>query len=160
MLVLPNKQDKKQGFSLMEVMVALLLISMTMLMFGYFAKSLKITSTSRQETQAVTGLRSSMEKLRGRWGTTEGFNLAELPYFIDAPQGYTKLTATIEPLSIGSLSFSCEYTFDKNLNKFKDNCPVQTNEDLDTLIRSVNFTLESEQKEPLVLSMQIARPVN
>ena len=153
-------RKKKQGFSLMEVMVALLLISMSMLMFGYFAKSLKITSTSRQETQAITGLRSSLEKLKGIWSTTGGFNLAELPYFVDAPQGYTKLTATIMPLSVGTLNFSCEYTFDEALNKFKDECSPQTTEDLDTLIRSVNFTLEGDQKEPLVLSMQIARPVN
>ena len=152
--------SKKQGFSLMEVMVALLLISMTMIMFGYFAKSLKITSTSRQETQAVTSLRSSMEKLRSRWGTVEGFNLAELPSLIDAPQGYTTLTATVAPLSVGSLSFSCEYTLEKARNKFENNCNTSTIEDLDSLIRSINFTLESDHKEPLVLSMQIARPVN
>ena len=157
--------SKKQGFSLMEVMVALLLISMTMLMFGYFAKSLKITSSSRQETQAVTSLRSSMERLRSSWGTVDGFNRAELPRLIDAPQGYTKLTATVAPvsvgpLSVGSLSFSCEYTFEEARKKFEDNCSTSTTEDLDSLIRSINFTLESAQKEPLVLSMQIARPVN
>lgn len=151
---------KKQGFSLMEVMVALLLISMTMLMFGYFAKSLKVTSSSRQETQAVTSLRSSMEKLRGTWGTIDGFNYAELPRTIAAPQGYTKLTATVTPLSVGSLSFSCEYTFKEDSKKFVDECSGPTSEDLDSLIRNVNFTLESAQKEPLILSMQIARPVN
>ena len=153
-------KTKKQGFSLMEVMVALLLISMTMLMFGYFAKSLKITSSSRQETQAVTSLRSSMEKLRGSWGTVDGYNYATLPLTIKAPQGYTKLTATVTPLYVGSLSFSCEYTFDETNKKFIDQCDAPETADLDSLIRSINFTLESEQKEPLKLSMQISRPVN
>jgi len=41
---------KQSGLSLVEVLVAIFIIAMGVVLFGYFAKSLKATSDARLET--------------------------------------------------------------------------------------------------------------
>lgn len=148
------------GFSLIEVMIAILLISLSMLLFGNFAKSLKVTSNSRQETQAITDLRSSLDKLRSTWSTTKGYNSVELPNYVASPKGYTHLKAEVKSIGNDVLDFSCDYSFNTSRNKFENTCQPEAMDEKDSLLRSVSFTLEAEDKPPLALTMQIARPLN
>lgn len=152
---------KQKGFSLVEVLVALFIISIGVVFFGYFAKSLKTTGSARFETEAMITMRSALNNTRTLWSDEKGYSNIYLPYLIDAPKGYQNLSIDIESLSTTTrdLNYNCVYTFLPDLQKFENTCNPLTEEDIGSLIRHVEFTLTDNQKEPLVLSMQLSRPV-
>jgi prepilin-type N-terminal cleavage/methylation domain-containing protein len=58
---------QRQGLTLVEVLVALVIIAITMVMFGYFSTALQATSNSRQATAAANFSRSYLDALRSQW---------------------------------------------------------------------------------------------
>ncbi len=64
---------KKQGLSLIEVLMALVLVAIAVSMFLYFADSLRLTTVSREETQAATFGRNYFDSLKSRWQSEFGY---------------------------------------------------------------------------------------
>ncbi|WP_051304178.1 type IV pilus modification PilV family protein [Calidithermus chliarophilus] len=65
---------RRDGLSLIEVMVALVIIAITVLLFAYFASSFRGTSQAQIDTQAQVYARSYFDALRAEWSTHSGFN--------------------------------------------------------------------------------------
>lgn len=59
--------NKKAGFTLVEILVALLLLSTVAFIAGAFVLPLRLTSESQTETRAVTYARSYLELVKVRW---------------------------------------------------------------------------------------------
>lgn len=159
--MMTNTRLNQKGFSLVEVLVAIFIIAMGVILFGYFAKSLKTTSDARIETEAMISLRSALDDTRALWSSSEGYSAIEFPYLVTAPKSYTNLTVYVKSLQATNAvsDYACTYTFLPNLQKFENNCPILNTRDEATLLRHIEFTLSTDQKEPLVLSMELARPI-
>lgn len=155
-----NKQ-KNLGLSLVEVLVAIFIIAIGVVLFGYFAKSLKTTSDARLATDAMITMRSALDDTRALWATSQSYNTGDLPFFIKAPNGYNKLSAIITTVGVSNSdrSFSCDYTYLENSKRFENNCNLLDPLDYDSLIRHVEFQISGTQTDLLKLSMQLARPV-
>ena len=83
---------RKQGLSLIEVLVALVLVAVAVSMFLYFADSLRLTTLSREETQAASFARNYFDSLKSRWQSEIGYEndleLAEDLLLSQTPEGY------------------------------------------------------------------------
>jgi len=163
MLVSQMKTCRQQkGLTLVEVLVALAIIAVTMVMFGYFSSSLQATSNSRRETAAANFSRSYLDALRSQWqdltmyrdGARESSSARSNPPFLDVPEGFVSYEIDIDRrnvagTSIGTASFSSddgEGAFD-----WQD-------EDDDDFMRLVTLTLTDVQGETYTYGTQIVRP--
>lgn len=153
--------SKQHGLSLVEVLVAIFIISIGVVLFGYFAKSLKTTSDARLETNAMISMRNVLDDTRALWATPQYFNSGELPYSVKAPSGYSNFAIVVSTVGVADSShnFSCTYDYLEASKRFENNCGVLGSPDYDSLIRHVEIQLSGNQTDILKLSMQLARPV-
>ncbi|MEY4529319.1 MAG: hypothetical protein RLZZ156_40 [Deinococcota bacterium] len=73
-MVSQNKH-KRKGFSIIEVLVAILLLSTVILVGTGFVLPLQVTKNSALETTALAYGRSYLELLKVRWSDTAAYNL-------------------------------------------------------------------------------------
>ncbi len=66
---------KRKGFSIIEVLVAILLLSTVILVGTGFVLPLQVTKKSALETTALAYGRSYLELLKVRWSDTAAYNL-------------------------------------------------------------------------------------
>jgi len=88
---------RRSGFSFVEVMVALAILSMTILMLTYFGSSFSLTRKAQIDTQAQAYARSYFDNLRASWSTRATYNAATLPS-VTPPSGFSTLTVTVEDI--------------------------------------------------------------
>ncbi len=93
---------RPKGFSFVEVMVALAILSLTILILTYFGSSFTLTRNAQIDTQAQAFARSYFDNVRASWSTKAAFNAAALPS-LTPPGGFSNLSATVENVqSIGT----------------------------------------------------------
>lgn len=154
----------KQGLTLVEVLVSLVIIAITMVMFGYFSTSLRATSSSRQATAAANFARSYLDALRSQWQDLSMYSsgsrdvIEELrrtnPPFLDVPEGFASYEVGIDRrnvagTSVGTVAFSS----DDGVAAFD----WQDENDNDYM-RLVTLTLTDLQGDTYTYSTQIVRP--
>ncbi|MCX7783222.1 MAG: prepilin-type N-terminal cleavage/methylation domain-containing protein [Meiothermus sp.] len=85
---------RRSGFSFVEVMVALAILSLTILILTYFGSSFTLTRNAQIDTQAQAYARSYFDNLRASWSTRAAFNAGVAPS-ITPPNGFGNPTATL-----------------------------------------------------------------
>lgn len=86
---------RRNAFSLVEVMVALAILSITILMLSYFGSSFSLTRGAQIDTQAQAFARSYFDTLRASWSTRAAFT-AGTPPSVALPSGFRNLTVATE----------------------------------------------------------------
>lgn len=154
------KQQK--GLTLVEVLVALAIIAITMVMFGYFSTSLQATSNSRRETAAANFSRSYLDALRSQWqdltmyraGARDSGSTRSNPPFLDVPDGFVSYEVDVDRRNVAGTSIGTA-SFSSNDGEGAFNWQ---DEDDDDFIRLVTLTLTDVQGEIYTYSTQIVRP--
>jgi prepilin-type N-terminal cleavage/methylation domain-containing protein len=77
-----------QGFSLVEVLVALVFVSLAIVMFTYFVDAFRINRAAKQETVATLYAKDYIEGLRAKWRSLEGYQNLSLAKPQHIPAGY------------------------------------------------------------------------
>jgi prepilin-type N-terminal cleavage/methylation domain-containing protein len=70
---------RHNGLTLIEVLVALVIITVTTLLLGYFISGFTATNTARSDTQAQVFARSYFEAVRSEWATPLDYKTKPLP---------------------------------------------------------------------------------
>ncbi|GIW26393.1 prepilin-type N-terminal cleavage/methylation domain-containing protein [Meiothermus sp.] len=86
---------RRRGFSFVEVMVALAILSLTILILTYFGSSFTLTRNAQIDTQAQAYARSYFDNLRASWSTRAAYNAAALPA-VAPPSGFGSPTVSLE----------------------------------------------------------------
>ncbi len=145
----PNFSSK--GFTLVEVLITLGIISITMGLFSYFITSLTISQESKLETSAASFARRYIDTLRSNWQNDLDYDDGDL-LNISPPSGYSNYSLTITLLdSAGSTTstYSGSYTGGfSSLNSTADD------------IRQIDLLLTTAQGAQHTFSTQIVRPPN
>ncbi len=93
---------RPKGFSFVEVMVALAILSLSILILTYFGSSFTLTRNAQIDTQAQAYARSYFDNLRAAWATPAAFNAGVLPA-LRPPQGFSSPAVRTEDIqSIGN----------------------------------------------------------
>ncbi len=154
-----QQQERKQvlkgsylskGYTLVEVLVAVVIIVIVIGFFGYFATSLKISTESKLETTAASFARRYFDTLRSNWQSNIDYDTGEL-LNLSPPNGYSNYNLAIT-LVDGKGNITKTYEADYN-SGFTD---------LDSTvddIREIDMVLKTPQKE-YKFSTQIVRPPN
>lgn len=87
----------RNGLTLIEVLVALVIITVTTLLLGYFISGYTATNTARSDTQAQVFARSYFEAVRSEWATPPDYKNKPLP----DPATLTGLPAGFRVVSYG-----------------------------------------------------------
>jgi prepilin-type N-terminal cleavage/methylation domain-containing protein len=87
----------KKGFSLVEVLVALMLIGVATLMLSFFSGGFTLSRQAQEDTQAQVLARSYFDTLRSYWSVYQNYTSYTsgnpLPAnLISVPSGYTTTT--------------------------------------------------------------------
>jgi prepilin-type N-terminal cleavage/methylation domain-containing protein len=77
----------RKGFSLIEVLVALVLIGVATVMFGFFTSGFSATRQARADTEVQVLARSYFDTLRSSWSVSGNYTSATLPT-ITVPSGF------------------------------------------------------------------------
>ncbi|WP_027881895.1 prepilin-type N-terminal cleavage/methylation domain-containing protein [Meiothermus rufus] len=93
---------RPKGFSFVEVMVALAILSLSILILSYFGSSFTLTRNAQIDTQAQAYARSYFDNLRAAWATQAAFHTGALPE-LNPPRGFSNPTVRLEDIqSIGN----------------------------------------------------------
>jgi hypothetical protein len=76
-------------------MVALAILSMTILMLTYFGSSFSLTRKAQIDTQAQAYARSYFDNLRASWSTRAAYDAAVLPS-LTPPSGFSSPIVAVE----------------------------------------------------------------
>ncbi|MEM7734672.1 MAG: prepilin-type N-terminal cleavage/methylation domain-containing protein [Deinococcota bacterium] len=160
-----QRQIRKQqkGLTLVEVLVALAIIAITMVMFGYFSSSLQATGNSRRETAAANFARSYLDALRSQWqdltmyrdGGRESGNARSNPPFLEVPDGFTFYTVDIERRNVTGVVVGTPTQFNSTAGEAAFNWQDENDTDF---MRLVTLTLTDAQGETYTYSTQVVRP--
>jgi prepilin-type N-terminal cleavage/methylation domain-containing protein len=159
-----SQASPRQGLTLVEVLVSLVIIAITMVMFGYFSTSLRATSSSRQATAAANFSRSYLDALRSQWQDLTMYRagsrdvIDELkrtnPPFLDVPEGFVSYEISIDRRNVAGTSIgTATFSSDDGVAAFN----WQDENDND-YIRLVTLTLTDVQGDTYTYSTQIVRP--
>lgn len=75
-------------------MVALAILSLTILILTYFGSSFTLTRNAQIDTQAQAFARSYFDTVRANWSSKQAFNAAVLPT-LTPPSGFSNPTASL-----------------------------------------------------------------
>lgn len=82
---------RRSGFSFVEVMVALAILSITIVILSYFGSSFTLTRNAQVDTQAQAFARSYFDNVRASWSTRATYNAAVAPA-VTPPNGFSNPT--------------------------------------------------------------------
>lgn len=139
-------KQRRDGFSLVEMMVAMFIIAIAVVMFSYFLTPLRQTSQSQAETQAVAQAKSFIDSLRSSWSDPQNqcaYRNMSRPQMANFPNYVLTVT--------NGLDNSAIMTFDSATNTTTGNSTDTT------LLRNVELTITSGS-QTITLTTQVARP--
>jgi prepilin-type N-terminal cleavage/methylation domain-containing protein len=85
---------RRSGFSFVEVMVALAILTLTIVFLSYFGSSFTLTRNAQIDTQAQAFARSYFDNVRASWTTRAAYNAAVAPS-VTPPSGFSNPTPTL-----------------------------------------------------------------
>jgi prepilin-type N-terminal cleavage/methylation domain-containing protein len=132
---------KYSGMTLIETLVALVILGMTIMLFGSFVTSLQSNRTAKEQTTALAYARNYLEGLRSKWQTLEGYQTLSLATPDNPPASY-ELEVDVQN-DDGSTIFSFPNGSSSN--------------DLSAL-RNITLTFTDEEDKTVTLVTQFARP--
>jgi len=88
---------RRSGFSFVEVMVALAMLSLAVLILTHMGSSFSLTRNAQIDTQAQAYARSYFDNLRASWSTKAAYDAAVLPS-VTPPNGFSSPTVAVENL--------------------------------------------------------------
>lgn len=135
------KLARRSGLTLVEILMALALISMGLMFFGSFIASLRSTQQAKEQTSALAYARNYVETLKVKWQTLAGYQTLSLAT-PDSPPASYDLKVEIEN-DEGTVIFSYP--------------GGSSGKDLSTL-RKVTLTFTDEQDKTMSLVTMLARP--
>jgi prepilin-type N-terminal cleavage/methylation domain-containing protein len=137
------------GFSLIEVMVALFIIAIATLIFGYFMTPLRLSKEAQQETRQMALGRNYLDNLRNFWQDPSAdcrYIKLLLPSMGTPADPFPKFRLIVTNPTTNAVIL--DYTSTDTLPNLKDT----------TLLRNVQFQLlDSSGGATTSLSTQIAR---
>jgi prepilin-type N-terminal cleavage/methylation domain-containing protein len=139
-------RQRREGFSLVEMMVAMFVIAIAIIMFSYFLTPLRQTSQSQIETQAVAQAKTFLDSLRSSWGDPQNqcaYRNMIRPQLANFPNYVLTVTSGLDNSAI--------MAFDSATNTLTGNATDTT------LLRNVNLTITSGF-QTITLTTQVARP--
>ena len=137
----------KQGFTLVEVLVALVVSTLAVGMFAYFVDSLILTRTSQQEAAAAAYARTYLEGLEARWqyDTDESYRNLGLAADLPAPPPSYEASVTVADRGGNTLLMA---TYPSSAATTTDRTPL----------RSVLVTLTDDEGQVVQFETQVALP--
>jgi prepilin-type N-terminal cleavage/methylation domain-containing protein len=150
---------KKAGLTLIEVLVALGIIAITMVMFGYFSTSLRATGDSRRNTAAANFARSYLDSVRSQWQDVEiykgGHKTRPNPPFLDVPEGFESYSVSVEARNVNNVVVGTRGPYTSTAGAAAFNLENGGDNDF---MRLVTLTLTDTQGETYTYSTQVVRP--
>ncbi len=140
-----------RGITLVEVLVAIVIIVIVLGSFSYFATSLKLSKESKLETVAASFARRYFDTLRSNWQSNIAYDTGEL-LNLSPPSGYSNYNLSITLID-GKGNTTKTYTEDY-INGFAN---------LDSAvdyIRQIDLLLTLADGTKYKFSTQIVRPPN
>jgi type II secretory pathway pseudopilin PulG len=134
-------KSRTRGMSLVEVLVALVFISMAVAMFAYFVDAMRINQDSKKETAAALFAKDYMESLRAKWRSLDDYQNLALAAPGILPVGY-ELEIKIKNEQGGVI-----YAY-----------PGGAASQDDSLLRTVSVQFNDEQEKKLEMQSIVARP--
>lgn len=140
---------KNQGFSLVEMMVAMFIIAIAVLMFSYFMNPLRQTKESQKETQQLALARNYLDNLRGLWQSVGTTDCAYVSFRLPSPTDYPRFRLSVsDPSDTTNTPY---FVYDSSL-QYETFLPDYN------LLRNVTFEfLNPDGTSSLQVSTQIAR---
>jgi prepilin-type N-terminal cleavage/methylation domain-containing protein len=138
------KHREEAGFSLIEVMVALFIIAVATLIFGYFMTPLRQSKEAQQETQQIAAARNYLDNLRALWQDPDrdcNYVKLRLPTLDGFPTYRLIVTSAVDS------SVILDYTSGEEVEDQTDA----------TLLRNVELRILGAEKTIATLSTQVAR---
>jgi prepilin-type N-terminal cleavage/methylation domain-containing protein len=133
--------QKTRGMTLIEILVALVILGITIMLFGSFVTSLQSDKKATEQTTALAYARNYLEGLRSKWQTLEGYQKLSLATPDNPPPNY-ELEVTIQN-DAGDTIFSFP--------------SGSSSSDLSPL-RNITLTFTDEEDKTVTLGTQLARP--
>lgn len=86
-----------KGLTLIEVLIALVILAVGVTIFGYFSTSFSLTRSAQYDTQSQAVARSYFDALRAYWnGNNTAFGNGTCPLtLIGTPSGYSVSSCTV-----------------------------------------------------------------
>jgi hypothetical protein len=135
------KSGSSQGMSLVEVLVALVFVSLAVAMFTYFIDALRMNQNSKQETAATLFAKDYVEGLRSKWRSFEDYQNLALAMPNNIPEGYEL------EIKIKNETGQVIYAY-----------PGGTAGNDDSLLRSLNLTFSKDHQKTLSFETVVTRP--
>jgi len=137
---------RREGLSLVEVLVALVIVSIAASMFLYFADSLRLTREASQETELIAFSKNYLSSLQSYWQDANNyeFGLSQIAVLAHSvPESY-------------SLAVTVRNEADEIILKYPEaeSIPIQ---DKSTL-RHLTLTFSNEQNKQLSMSHSFSFP--
>jgi prepilin-type N-terminal cleavage/methylation domain-containing protein len=139
-------RQRRDGFSLVEMMVAMFIIAIAIIMFSYFLNPLRQTSQSQVETQMAAQARSYLDSLRSSWSNGQNecaYRNMTQPQLTNFPSHILEVTSGIDNTAIMKYTSSTNTTTGSTTDT--------------TLLRNVKLSVISGN-QTITLTTQIARP--
>jgi prepilin-type N-terminal cleavage/methylation domain-containing protein len=134
-------RKRHAGMTLVEILMALALLSLGLMFFGSFVTSLRSTQKAREQTSALAYARNYLETLKVKWQTLAGYQTLSLAT-PDSPPASYDIKVEVEN-NEGSVIFSYPGS--------------AGGEDLSPL-RKVTLSFTDEQDKTMSLITMLARP--
>jgi prepilin-type N-terminal cleavage/methylation domain-containing protein len=132
---------KTRGMTIVEILVALVILGITIMLFGSFVTSLQSNKKAKEQATALAYARNYLESLRTKWQTLEGYQTLSLATPTDPPPRYD-LEVKIQN-DAGDTIFSF---------------PSGSSADDLSALRNITLTFTDEENKTVTLVTQIARP--
>ena len=139
-----------KGYTLIEVLVAVVIIVIVIGFFSYFATSLKISKEAKLETTAASFARRYFDTLRSNWQSDIDYDTGEL-LNLSPPNGYSNYNLAITLID-GKGEVTKTYAADYTSGFTDLNSTVD-------YIRQIDLVLKTPLQE-YKFSTQIVRPPN
>lgn len=135
----------KKGFTIVELMVAVAIISIAFLILGYLVNSLKLFGSTQNKTQAALVARTYIDLVRSDWAVDDSYTQTVLPRYTP-PKDFHYSISVVNAITDKEIHTYTYSSLTPNLVANKD--PLRT------IIVSVK-----DAKGALTrLEMQVARP--
>lgn len=138
--------NSKKGLTIIEVLIATVVIAAAFSVLSYLGSSLKSFQTAQQETQVASFAKTYLDLLRSTWSSDEGYTQTLLP-FQKPPQGNSYTVTVVDSQSKHVIS-----SYSYNSSSFPS--PISNKAQM----RDVHISISNNRGLDVSLLTQVTRP--